>query len=418
MMRALFSAISGMQNHMSYMDVVGNNIANVNTIAYKSSRVNFQDILGQTIKGASAAQGGRGGTNAAQIGLGMSLGGIQTLMTQGSLESTGKSTDLAVQGDGFFVESDGTQTFYSRDGGFDVGTDGSLINPNTGLHVRGWVPNAAGAIDTQQPLANLVIPYGARIAAQPTGNMRFSGNLDSSLAPLDVVNTTMTAYDTLGNPHTVALSLAKNATPDTWDLTATYDDDGDPATPDASATLTPAQIDFDPATGAIKTPADGLIKADLTGSALSAPLTFNVDLSKITQFSGGSQLALLSQDGSQAGSLVSFAIGASGEVSGVYSNGLNQTIGQIALAGFANPSGLTRSGQNLWAASSNSGTASVGLPDTNGLGSLSTGSLETSNVDLAQQFTNVIIAQRGFESSSKVITASDQMLQDLVNIIR
>lgn len=404
-----------MQNHMSYMDVVGNNIANVNTIAYKSSRVNFQDILGQTVKGASAAQNGRGGTNAAQIGLGMSLGGIQTLMTQGSLESTGKSTDMAIQGDGFFVESDGTQTFYSRDGGFDVGTDGSLINPNTGLHVRGWVPTAAGVIDPQQPLANLVIPYGAQIPAQATSKMQFSGNMDASLATGDVVNTTMTAYDTLGNPHTVALTLTKDETANTWDVAATYDDG---TSPTADATPNPAKIDFDPATGALKDPTNGLVGMTLSAGVASAPLKFDVDLSKITQFAGGSQMTLLSQDGSQSGSLVSFAIGASGSVSGVYSNGMNQTIGQIALAGFVNPAGLTRSGQNLWAASSNSGTPTVGAPDTNGLGTISTGSLETSNVDLAQQFTNLIIAQRGFESSSKVITASDQMLQTLVNIIR
>ncbi len=409
-----------MQNHMSFMDVVGNNIANVNTVGYKSSRVNFQDILGQTVKGASAAQNGRGGTNAAQIGLGMSLGGIQTLMTQGSLQSTGKSTDLAIQGDGFFVESDGTQTFYSRDGGFDIGTDGSLISPNTGLHVMGWAPDAAGMIDTQQPLTSLVIPYGARIAAKPSTNMTFSGNLDAGLATGDAINTTLTAYDTLGNPHSVALSLTKNATADTWDVAATYDDDGDPGTAPIAATIGTAQIVFDPVTGGLTTPADGLVNISLaTGSAIaSPPLAFDLDLSKVTQFSGSSQLALLSQDGSQSGSLVSFAIGASGEVSGVYSNGLNQKIGQIALAGFVNPAGLMRSGQNLWAASSNSGTANVGAPDTNGLGSISTGSLETSNVDLAQQFTNLIIAQRGFESSSKVISASDQMLQTLVNIIR
>ena len=148
------------------------------------------------------------------------------------------------------------------------------------------------------------------------------------------------------------------------------------------------------------------------------PESFSLDISKFTQFSGGSQVALLKQDGSQSGSLVSFAIGASGEVSGVYSNGLNQTIGQIALAGFVNPAGLVRSGQNLWTVSPNSGTPNIGEPNTNGLGTISTGSLETSNVDLAQQFTHLIIAQRGFESSSKVITASDQMLQDLVNIIR
>jgi flagellar hook protein FlgE len=505
MMRALFSAISGMQNHMSFMDVVGNNIANVNTVAYKSSRVNFQDILGQTIKGASSAQSGRGGTNAAQIGLGMSLGGIQTLMTQGSLESTGKSTDLAVQGDGFFVESDGTQTFYSRDGGFDVGTDGSLINPNTGLHVMGWVADATGKIDTQQRLANLVIPYGTRIDARPTTTMQFAGNLDASLANGQSINTTATVYDSLGVPNTANLSFTKLSStaggPSYWAVS----NSGDSITPTDSAnvsisgnptTLGPGEWDIDddgagnltakftpadfaagppaaltnpgagPATititgtlpaggtnatlipgvtltgasplgaaGTAKIVIDGQIvqfdsqgqwdptNAMPSGSLATTngsvnPESFTLDIAKFTQFSGGSQVALLSQDGSQSGSLVSFSIGSSGEVSGVYSNGLNQTISQIALAGFVNPSGLMRSGQNLWTVSPNSGTPNVGEPNTNGLGTISTGSLETSNVDLAQQFTNLIIAQRGFESSSKVITASDQMLQTLVNIIR
>ena len=148
MMRALFSAISGMKNHMSYMDVVGNNIANVNTIAFKSSRATFQDILGQTVRGASTPQAGRGGTNPAQIGLGMQLGGIDNIMTQGSLQSTGKLTDFAVQGDGFFVVSDGTRNYYTRDGAFDISLSGEMVNSASGLKVQGWVAGADGSIDT------------------------------------------------------------------------------------------------------------------------------------------------------------------------------------------------------------------------------------------------------------------------------
>src|SRR5690349_3421316 len=188
MMRALFSAISGMKNHMSYMDVVGNNIANVNTIAYKSSRVTFQDILGQTVRGASTPQAGRGGTNPAQIGLGMQMGGIDNIMTQGSLQSTGKLTDFAVQGDGFFVVSDGTRNYYTRDGAFDIDVEGNLVNPVTGLHVMGWTADSAGNVDTQAPMTALAIPFGTQISAQPTADlvgppakngMILAGNLDS-----------------------------------------------------------------------------------------------------------------------------------------------------------------------------------------------------------------------------------------------
>jgi flagellar hook protein FlgE len=165
---------------------------------------------------------------------------------------------------------------------------------------------------------------------------------------------------------------------------------------------------------------NGILNMSLAnlGNGATDPLAFDFDISRFTQFAGQSQLNLQSQDGFPAGALVSFAVGASGEISGIYSNGSNRIIGQLALASFVNPGGLQRAGQNLWNPSANSGDAIIGEPNTNGRGAVSTGTLETSNVDLAQQFTNVIIAQRGFQSSSRVITASDQMLQDLVNIIR
>lgn len=418
MMRALFSAISGMRNHMSYMDVVGNNIANVNTIAYKSSRVTFQDILGQTIRGGSSPQNGRGGTNPAQIGLGMNLGGIDTIMSQGSLQSTGKLTDFAVQGDGFFIVSDGQRSYYTRDGAFDIGVDGGLVNPNTGLRVLGWAADNSGVVNTDTPMTPLEIPFGTRISAQASTLMNLAGNLDAGAATGGVVNTTLTAYDTLGNAHSVAVAYTKNAAANTWDVSVSHDDDGDPSTAAVAATPAPAQITFDPLTGAILTPANGLINIPLTGTAYASPLTFDLNMASFTQFAGQSQINLSSQDGFPAGALVSFAVGNSGEIAGIYSNGSNRIIGQLGLATFVNPGGLQRAGQNNWQPTANSGDPILGTPNTNGRGTVSTGTLETSNVDLAQQFTNVIIAQRGFQSSSRVITASDQMLQDLVNIIR
>jgi len=414
---------------MSYMDVVGNNIANVNTIAYKASRVTFQDILGQTVKGASSPQNGRGGTNPAQIGLGMNLGGIDTIMSQGSLQSSGKLTDFAIQGEGFFVVSDGTRSYYTRDGAFDIGVDGGLVNPTNGLRVMGWAADANQQVDSQAPMSAINIPFGTRISAQPSTKMQMAGNLDAgtptySAGPpeVGVVSTTVSAYDSLGNVHTTRVDFRKNASPNTWDVVANFDDSDADTLLNNPATLTPiTQVTF-LSTGEIDltTSNNGILNFSLAslGNGATDPLTFDFDISRFTQFAGQSQLNLQSQDGFPAGALISFAVGASGEIAGIYSNGSNRIIGQLALASFVNPGGLQRAGQNLWNPSANSGDAIIGEPNTNGRGAVSTGTLETSNVDLAQQFTNVIIAQRGFQSSSRVITASDQMLQDLVNIIR
>jgi flagellar hook protein FlgE len=430
MMRALFSAISGMRNHMAFMDVVGNNIANVNTTAYKSSQVTFQDILGQTQRGASSPQNGRGGTNPAQIGLGMQLGGISNVMSQGSLQSTGKLTDFAVQGDGFFVVNDGTRNYYTRDGSFDIDVAGNLVNPNNGLKVQGWLADATGTVATDQPTTAIKIPFGTQVSAKPTADSTgtppvygivMAGNLDSGLAdtaPGNVVSSTVTAYDSLGNAHTIALTFTKTAA-NTWTVAGTEADPANPGTPltavaDQTLTFTAnGQVDTTAAPGGVIQ-----VSLDTTATGATNPLAFNIDMSSFTQFAGTSQVTAQTNTGSPAGALVSFAVGPSGEVSGIYSNGSTQKIGQLALASFANSGGLQRSGENLWSTSAASGEALVVTPNENGRGSISTGTLETSNVDLAQQFTDVIIAQRGFQSSSKVITASDQMLQDLVSIIR
>jgi flagellar hook protein FlgE len=416
-----------MKNHMSFMDVVGNNIANVNTIAYKSSRVTFQDILGQTVKGASSPQAGRGGTNAAQIGLGMQLGGIDNIMSQGSLQSTGKLTDFAIQGEGFFVVSDGTRNYYTRDGAFDIDVAGNLVNPVTGLQVMGWAANpSTGAVNVEGPLEPLAIPFGTRISARATSEITMAGNLDAGTVDYaagppvaGMVGSTVTVYDTLGNAITVNLEFRKTGVNE-WTVVGTYEDDNDPNNAPATANVTLGPIQFDASTGAVSSPADGIVNFELPtlASDATAPLVFDINFGSLTQFAGASQLNVSTNNGAPAGALVSFAVGSTGEVTGIYSNGANQIIGQLALASFVNPAGLLRQGQNLWAPSSNSGDAIVGLPNTNGRGSVSTGTLEGSNVDLAQQFTNVILAQRGFQSSSRVVSAGDQMLQDLVNIIR
>jgi len=490
-MRALFSAISGLQNHLTFMDVVGNNIANVNTIAFKANRVTFQDVLGQTLRGATAPQSGSGGSNPVQVGLGMQLGGVKTLHTQGSLQSTGKPTDFAIQGDGFFLLSDGTRTFFSRDGSFDVSINGDLVNPVTGLKVQGWRADENGTVDTTAPVEPVSIPFGTRISAVRTTSVGLSGNLDASVAVGKATSTTISIFDSLGVQHSVKVAFAKKAAnqwtvTDSRNITAALNAGGTGSvdsitgtptqeirtgtwaiTSDAAGSLSAV---FTPTNGGAEPPISGTITAGganttlipgmtlTNGGALQAgtdtitigggtdidfstsgqylatnpaiavnlvlttgadsPQNVSLDLSSLTQFSGSSQVGTSASDGFPAGSLVSFAVGSGGDVTGIFSNGATQMLGQIALGLFTNPAGLAKDGNNLFSSTSNSGEAIVGTPSTGGRGVVSTGALEGSNTDLAQEFTNVILAQRGFQASSRVISAADEMLQDLVNIKR
>src|ERR1700730_7044850 len=184
MMRSMFAAISGLKNHQTFMDVVGNNIANVNTTGFKQSRVTFQDILSQTLRGASGPQGGRGGVNAEQIGLGVLVSGIDTIQSQGTLQSTGKSTDMAVQGEGYFVMSDGKQNMFTRDGAFDLALDGTLASASSGFHGLGWQANPlTGVIDTTVPAGNITVPVGAGMIGKPSAALNITGNLNSNTVP-------------------------------------------------------------------------------------------------------------------------------------------------------------------------------------------------------------------------------------------
>lgn len=410
MMRSVFSAISGLRNHQTLLDVVGNNIANVNTTAFKMGRVVFQDILSQTIRGASTPSDTRGGINPAQIGLGMTVGGIDTISTQGNLQNTGKNTDLAIQGDGFFVLSSGRQQLYSRDGSFDLATDGSIVNPATGLHVMGW--NATnGVVDTSGAPQNLRIPIGEGVIGKVTTNLNLKGNLNrDATTPF---TTTISSYDSTGGEHKVSMSFTKTGA-NTWTwTTASADTDGTTVGAPSNGTLT-----FDSTTGKVTVP-NPLPTMQVTPPAGTgaAAYTVTVDPSALTQLASTNDLTAVG-DGMQAGSLVSFSIGASGEISGIYSNGLNVPLGKVAMALFPNQGGLVKTGANMFTVSPASGVAQVAPPDTGGRGTISAGFLEMSNVDLAQQFTSMIIAQRGFQANARIITASDEMLQELVSLKR
>lgn len=411
MMRSMSLAISALRNHQIYMDVVSNNISNVNTTGFKGSRISFQELLNQTVRGSSAPRGGVGGLNPVQIGLGMALAGVDTIFTQGSLQDTGKLTDLAIQGDGFFILDSGDGYYYSRDGNLDVGLDGSLLNLATGYPVAGWQADEDGVIDTTQPLTSIKVPFG-QTTARATSEMELRGNFDAQANAGDTAVVTTSVYDSLGVAHDITLTFTKDAASNQWSWTAsTTDTDIGGLTP-AGTTVT-----FNSDGSYSDTNAATTISVAYNNGA-DSPATINLDFSNLTQLDGLSSVATSSQNGLPPGDLSTFTVGTTGEVIGIFSNGLNRKLGQIAIASFLNPGGLQKEGQSLFATSANSGVAQVGLPGQDGRGQIAAGYLEMSNVELAQQFTSMIVAQRGFQANSRVITTSDEMLQELVNLKR
>ena len=405
MMRSLFSGVSGLKNHQTRMDVIGNNIANVNTVAFKAGRVNFEDILSQTVEGARSPQaGGMGGVNPKQVGLGMGISSIDTLFTPGSLQSTDNPTDFAVQGEGFFIVSDGSQVYYTRDGAFKTSADGALVNSN-GFRLQGWMADTDGNIDSTQALQNIIIPVGAQMKPKATTEIAFEGNLDANAAAGSQWITSVQVYDSLGNPHNLTITFTKTAA-NAWDWEATLDGGTTPGT---------GNITFD---------TDGTILSGDIGTAaftlmpVAQNISLSIDFSQLTQFGGNPTAYINFQDGYEAGSLDMVSTDSGGVLTGIFTNGQSKALAQIALATFSNPGGLLKEGGNLYQISNNSGLPNIGTADSGGRGSIAVGKLEMSNVDLAQEFTNMIVTQRGFQANSRVITTSDEMLQDLINIKR
>ena len=392
MLRSLFSGISGLRSHQTMMDVVGNNIANVNTAGFKSSQTVFEDTLSQLLKAAGAPQGGNGGTNPAQVGLGVRMGQVTTNYGQGAAQTTGRSTDLMIQGDGFFVVRNGNENLFTRSGAFSFDAEGRLVTGN-GSVVQGWAADAAGNINTNATTGDIRMPVGTLLQPTPTGSAVIGGNLPADTAVGQSLRTSITTFDAQGAE--VALSAEYERTAAGWTVTLTRGGVAGAATPMTFA-----------ADGTTPTPATMTVDG------------VDVDMTGLTGFAGASTLAALSQDGSAMGSLSAFTISPDGTLVGVFSNGLKQSLGQVSLANFNNAPGLEKVGGSMYRTTVNSGAAQMGVAGAGGRGGLSSGTLEMSNVDLAQEFTNLIVAQRGFQANSRVITSSDEILQDLVNLKR
>lgn len=543
MMRSMFSGVSGLKNHQTRMDMIGNNIANVNTTGFKGSRVTFQDMLTQTLSGASGPQGNLGGTNPQQIGLGVGLASIDTIFTDGSVQSTGKNTDLCITGNGFFVVSDGMKDYYTRNGAFEFDKDGNFVLPGSGLHVKGWMADTEGNVSTSGQITNIVVPSGQTMPSAITTKTEATGNLSATeKAPTTETKTglrtspgsaepvvgTTTAEDGtvtevlagsvnyLGGYWTTSVTLAAGVVaPKAGDIV--YDNAGaavgtvtrvtgntfeyltndlvaaspgdvyyqDPAgnyqsygtantaaavekkvyeydakitTPGASKTASFKAYDSQgiehiiegtltktatntwefqaktlASTGAVVTGKPIVVEFDEkgkciagTGSVMITPLdpplgsdslNVNIDFTALTQYSGTSSLNFAS-DGNAAGTLETVSFDSAGMVIGSFSNGQKRNLAQVAMATFNNPGGLEKSGSSLYTQSNNSGEVQINPPGVGGAGKLTPAATEMSNVNLSDQFSDMIITQRGFQSNSKIITVSDEMIETLVNMKR
>lgn len=389
MLRSLYSGISGLRAHQTMLDVTGNNIANVNTAGYKGSSVQFQDSLSQLTRSGSAAQEATGGSNAAQVGLGVQVAAISTNFAQGSSQATGRSTDMMISGDGFFITSKGGQQSYARAGAFDFDSRGRLVSPDGAL-LQGWAA-ANGQVNAGGALGDLRISKDMVAPPTTTTQAVLGGNLPTDAADGTVVIRDVQVFDATGAARNVSLTFTKNALG--WETSGA---DG--------ATTVAGQLEF-------------------TGGAVTAGgnMTINgiaVDLSALTGNAGATTIAVTKHDGNAAGTLESFVMGSDGTLTGTFTNGKNLVIGQVALANFTNPGGLEKNGSSSYRATATSGEATIGTAGQGGMGELTSGYVEMSNVDLSQEFTNLIVAQRGFQANARIITTSDEVLQELTQLKR
>ena len=463
MMRSLYSGVSGMQNHQTRMDVIGNNISNVNTTGFKRGRVNFQNLLSQQMSGAAKPTDDLGGVNPKEVGLGMNIASIDTIFTQGSLQTTGVQTDVAIQGNGFFVMKSGEKTYYTRAGAFGVDNQGTLVNPGNGMRVQGWMAKDVDGqlvLDTSSQTEDLLIPIGQKISAKATNSVDYACNLDKRLPEIqegasaaDIAqstwNTEFQVYDSFGDQHTLNIAFTRvPGTQNQWQATANVDPTNAGATATrvgvgtTDGTANTFIVNFDnyghlagvtdsagntsPATGKVVLQASyNVTGANPDENGAPTRHTFNINLGEIgsventvTQFAERSSTKAYEQDGYTMGYLENFKINQSGIITGVYSNGTKKTIGQIAMASFSNQGGLEKAGENTYVQSNNSGYANVSVSGVAGKGKLIAGALEMSNVDLTEQFTDMIVTQRGFQASSKTIQTSDTMLDTVLNLKR
>ena len=463
MMRSLYSGVSGLQNHQTRMDVIGNNISNVNTTGFKRGRVNFQDMISQQVAGAAKPTEELGGVNPKDVGLGMTISTIEQVFTQGNLQSTGVGTDVAIQGNGFFIVKNGDESFYTRNGVLGRDRDGTWVNPANGMRVQGWMArdlNGEQIVQTAATPTDLVIPVGSKDPAKATENVLFACNLNKNTPEIlegasasDVAkgtwNTEQKIYDSFGNEHLLSINFTKvPGVANSWQATVNVDADNADFTQTRIglgttdgvqntfivnfdnygqlSSVTDSAGNISNETGEIVLQSSFTVAdANADENGTPARQSFNINLgtigsmkNTITQSASKSTTKAYSQDGYTLGYLDNYKIDSSGTITGVYSNGTNRVIGQIALATFSNDRGLEKAGDNTYVETNNSGQANIGESGVAGKGSLLAGALEMSNVDLSEQMTDMIVTQRGFQANSKTIQTADTLLETVLGLKR
>lgn len=428
MLSSLYSGISGLQANSNAISVVGNNIANSNTIGFKSSSTTFADLLYQSISS---------GSGTSQVGRGTTVSTVSTNFAQGSFQTTESATDLAIGGDGFFiVKAENSETsYYTRAGQFDFDKEGNLTTSD-GYILQGWPINSVTNTRTGVPV-DIVIPQGlsqpkATESISMAVNLEYTTtqkdsavNWNSSTTTVDPddadYSSSLTVYDGLGQAHIVDVYFRYDSTTsgnNTWQWAAVCEDCAATVGGTGVITFDPNGSLMDDTSHATGGTAQFLFPGGVTAQAIDLEFGTDTGGGASTQYQSASTTTFQTQDGYAPGELESLTVSEDGVISGHYSNGQILNLYQVTLANFNNPNGLHKEGGNLYTETIDSGVAYTNSPGSGALGGISANSLEQSNVDLATEFVNLIVCQRGYQANSRVITTTDQMLDELMNIKR
>jgi flagellar hook protein FlgE len=408
------AALTGLNNNALQINVIGNNLANLNSTAFKASKASFAELLGGSADTSSSG-------NPIQIGLGSSVSGVSPFFNQGSILYTGRVTDAAISGNGFFAVATNDGQGYTRAGNFGLTRLGELVTSD-GFKVLGY-PAVNGVISQTDVLSPIIVLRGSSLPPLATTSFGIAANLDSREVTGGTFSTAVQIYDSLGAAHPLTITFTKTGATG-WDWAATIPavDTGGAAT-DPPVVVGNGNLTFD-SNGILTAPA---ANPTLTINGLASgasPMTVSFDIldgagvPRFTGFASLSAVSSTSQNGYTSSVLKDISIDNKGVVSGVFENGQVQPIAQLAIATFANVEGLLKFKGSTFVASGASGEPSIGGAGNGGRGSITGSSLEQSNVDIAQEFTNLIIAQRGYQANSRVITTTDELYQDAINLKR
>jgi flagellar hook protein FlgE len=416
MFTSFSTALSALNATSIAIDVVGNNLANLNTTGYKTSSVSFHDLVTQSL-------GSGLGTGLGETQLGAGIGSPTTIrqFTQGSLQTTSAPLDTAIQGAGFMIAKDKAGAIVYTRGGSLIVDKAGVLTTDTGQPIQGWT-GVNGVVNTNNAIGNITLPVGSSNAPVATQNFSLDMNLNAAAVnaqPSGSFSSTIGVYDTLGVSHSVSINFTKSATPNQWDYTIT--------SPDGTLTTNPSpgSLTFDQ-NGVLSSPAAGgtMPTVSITGlpdGAADMNFTwqlFNGTQSRFTQYNEASAVSANAQDGSPSSQLIRVGVSDGGQLVAQYTNGQQSVVGQIAVAAIRNPESLLAVGSNSYQLSTQSSTPAIGLPGTGGRGDVLGGTLESSTVDIAKQFTDLIVFQRGYQANAKVITTADELSQETIGLKR